>query len=776
MGKIYNKNVHGDDSMELFRRLSFAMVLLTLVGCGGGDGGLSNGGNPDPGDGDDNNLTISLALSSDTVSEQNPVTITATVMDGSNAVANKLVSFLVSDSSLAYLSPENGAATTNSEGIVEIQLLVGTKSGGGTITASIDSETVTNTIAFNSAGDGEVIVEGPEVADITLIANAQQLASSGAQEVLLTAIAKDGNNNLVKDATLAFSSDSGQIQVTNAVTGDNGQASAILRTQGNPENRTIKVTAIKGTVSDDIDVFVVGTNVQLTGSSSLALGDVNTFIINVVNSDSEGIAGAEVALSLSGQASEAGGEVADITIPDSVITDASGQATVSIVGNSGGSNSIVASTLGATTTKSVSVQADSFTFTSFNDGNGTIINPSSAITLPDVLLSDTATVTLTWNRSNTPVADGTVVEFTTTRGTLPSNQGVITNGTVSVTVNSSDAGDAIVTFTGTDGDVVLSNSLEFEFVAESVDTVIAQASPSSIGPSGQTSTISVIVKDANGNLVKNKVIDFNLSDTTGGSIFPASAVTDSSGNASTVYTSNAVSAQDDVAITATVRDQQDKSDTVTLTVADRELFIALGTGNEIQDNVTTYTKQFIAFVTDADGNPVVGQKLTISSVPEGYYKGQWVRIYDGDEFIRWETRGEVATNGTHYCTNEDVNRDGILDPGEDTNNNGFLTPGNVVASLLTVSVENDNTVVVEAITDDEGKVNIDLVYAQSYGNWVDINLIVSGKVSGTESSVKTTYSLPVSGEDVSNEDVAPPMSNVSNWGPFGLRANCSVPD
>ncbi|NMP33503.1 hypothetical protein HII17_18300 [Thalassotalea sp. M1531] len=762
--------------MELFRRLSFAMVLLTLVGCGGGDGGLSNGGNPDPGDGDDNNLTISLALSSDTVSEQNPVTITATVMDGSNAVANKLVSFLVSDSSLAYLSPENGAATTNSEGIVEIQLLVGTKSGGGTITASIDSETVTNTIAFNSAGDGEVIVEGPEVADITLIANAQQLASSGAQEVLLTAIAKDGNNNLVKDATLAFSSDSGQIQVTNAVTGDNGQASAILRTQGNPENRTIKVTAIKGTVSDDIDVFVVGTNVQLTGSSSLALGDVNTFIINVVNSDSEGIAGAEVALSLSGQASEAGGEVADITIPDSVITDASGQATVSIVGNSGGSNSIVASTLGATTTKSVSVQADSFTFTSFNDGNGTIINPSSAITLPDVLLSDTATVTLTWNRSNTPVADGTVVEFTTTRGTLPSNQGVITNGTVSVTVNSSDAGDAIVTFTGTDGDVVLSNSLEFEFVAESVDTVIAQASPSSIGPSGQTSTISVIVKDANGNLVKNKVIDFNLSDTTGGSIFPASAVTDSSGNASTVYTSNAVSAQDDVAITATVRDQQDKSDTVTLTVADRELFIALGTGNEIQDNVTTYTKQFIAFVTDADGNPVVGQKLTISSVPEGYYKGQWVRIYDGDEFIRWETRGEVATNGTHYCTNEDVNRDGILDPGEDTNNNGFLTPGNVVASLLTVSVENDNTVVVEAITDDEGKVNIDLVYAQSYGNWVDINLIVSGKVSGTESSVKTTYSLPVSGEDVSNEDVAPPMSNVSNWGPFGLRANCSVPD
>jgi len=34
----------------------------------------------------------------------------------------------------------------------------------------------------------------------------------------------------------------------------------------------------------------------------------------------------------------------------------------------------------------------------------------------------------------------------------------------------------------------------------------------------------------------------------------------------------------------------------------------------------------------------------------------------------------------------------------------------------------------------------------------------------------------VSGEDVSNEDIAPPLASIGNQGPFGLLANCSVAD
>lgn len=763
--------------MELFRRLSFAMVLLTLAGCGGGDGGLSTEGEiPTPDSGND--YTISLSLSSDTVSEQTPITITATVMNGSAPVSGKLVSFEVDDSDLANLEPENGAATTNSDGVVEIQLLAGSKSGGGVITASIDDGETSAEIAFNSTGGGGSV--DPQISEITLFANSQQLASSGAQEVLLTAIAKNSDNNLISGVDISFISDSGDILVTtseegvkSSTTNENGVATASLRTQGNPENRAILVTALNGSVSDEVNVYVVGTEVQLSGSSSLALDDQNTFILNVLNSDSEGIADVEVALSLANTPADG---VANLSFPATVTTSPEGQAVVTVIGETGGTNAIVATALGASVAKSVTVQADSFQFTSFNNGNGSNVNPSEGASAADVLLSDTATVTLTWNRSGEPVADGTTVEFSTTRGTLAAGSGVVTGGEVSATLTSSDAGKAIVTFTGTDGDITLTNQLEFEFVAETVDRLVAQASPSSIGPNEQTSTISVVARDPNGNLVKNKTIVFSLSDTTGGSIFPAEAVTDSDGSASTVYTSNTVSAQNEVVITATVKDQPTVSDSVELTVADRELFIALGTGNEIEDNETTYTKRFVAFVTDADSNPVVNQKLTISAVPEGYYKGQWVPLYDGDEFIVWDTRGVDPNNQPHYCTNEDTNRDGILDPGEDTNNNGALTPGNVIAALLTLSTEGDAVATTEAFTDNEGKVLIDLVYAQSYGSWVDINLIVSGKVSGTESSVMTTYTLPNSAEDVNNEDISPPTAAIGMNGPFGLLPSCTTPN
>lgn len=866
--------------MELFRRLSFAMVLLTLVGCGGGDGGLSNGETTTPaldveaqigisgpttfqtpaevtinikenGNGvanasislsiNDSNLAnfesdatsvttdsngdasillisgnqtgegeitltyrasngedftytlpftnaggavvIQLALSNAQVSNAEPATVQASVTFEGEPY-DVLVAFTVDDAELANFNPENGRVLAEN-GIATIELLAGSKAGAGQVVASVISpfgEQVDAGIYFESAGDGQDNSSGPAVAEITLYADTQQLASSGAQEVVLTAIAKDINNILLSDVDVSFFADSGDILIStsdsgvkSSTTNESGQASAILRTQGNPENRTIEVTAQSGTATDNVNVFVVGTSIQFSGSSSLALNDENSFILNVLNSDSEGIADVEVSLSL---AEEPADGIASLTFPNTVTTNPEGQAVVTVVGNTGGVNTLLATALGATSAKDVSVQADSFLFTDFDNGNGVNVDPNATESLPDVLLSDVATVTLTWNRSNAPVADGTVVEFSTTRGTLSASSGVVTDGQVSVTLNSTDAGRAIVTFTGQDGDTEITNQLEFEFVAETVDRLIAQASPNSIGPDGQTSTISVVARDANGNLVKNKTIVFSLNDTSGGTIFPAEAITDSNGSASTVYTSNTVSAQDDVSITATVKDQPSISDLVTLTVADRELFIALGTGNEIQEtnSGTTYTKQFVAFVTDADSNPVTNQRLTISAVPEGYYKGLWVRVYENGEFVRWEARHENTISSPHYCTNEDTNLDGILDPGEDTNNDGSLTPGNVIASLISVSVDGDDTAIVEAVTDDEGKVLIDLVYAQSYGHWVDINLIVSGKVTGSESSTQTTYTLPVSGEDISDEEVIPPAASIGTQSPFGLTASCSVPD
>ena len=302
--------------------------------------------------------------------------------------------------------------------------------------------------------------------------------------------------------------------------------------------------------------------------------------------------------------------------------------------------------------------------------------------------------------------------------------------------------------------------MKFEFVAETAATIVAQAYPVSIGPNGDTSTISVVVRDANGNLVKNKTIVFHLSDISGGEILTASAVTNSSGYASTIYKSTAISGHVEVSIKAEVKGNTAVNDSVSLTVADREVFIAVGTGNSmIQVDETTYNKQYSVFVTDIDSNPVEDVVLTVSAIPKDYHKGYWVVVLKDGEFDHY------APFYTATCENEDGSNgggiNGILETGEDFNGDEKLTPGNLVAALN------------EVTTDEFGRAVIDMQYAEIFGTWADINLVVSTKVNGTESFAQAIFTLPVMGEDVTEEG-NPPASNIGGNSPFGFAADCAI--
>jgi len=209
-------------------------------------------------------------------------------------------------------------------------------------------------------------------------------------------------------------------------------------------------------------------------------------------------------------------------------------------------------------------------------------------------------------------------------------------------------------------------------------------------------------------------------------------------------------------VVATVVEDTSKTETVTLTVAERELFITLGTGNElIEVDSTTYNKEYTVFVTDVNSNPLEGETIQISAVPATYYKGDWVQVLDeNDDFVVW------AADHTAECQNEDFNVDGILDvdDGEDINGDGALTPGNVV------SAEGEVT------TDEQGRAVINILYPQNYAHWIDINLVATGKVVGSESSDRATFMLPVLSTDVDDEFVSPPPA------PFGSSSNCDDVD
>ena len=767
--------------MQLFRRLSFTMLLMsmmTLVACGGGDGDLTGGGDGEGGTA--NTATLSITKSEGDLSATNDITISASLLLDSNgaAVVGKLITFTLNDPSIAVFDPVAGTAITDASGIATITVKVTDVAGGVEVTATAvgsDSDTGSASIGFTSLGDGVQIVEGePQAASIRLFASSQQLASSGAQSIELSAIAKDENNNLLEGVTINFASDSGALGKvldesggSSNVTGPDGKVTMELSTQDEPSNRIINVTVTSGGITDSLEIEVVGTTLTLTGSSSLAINDATNYIVKVLDSDGNGVAKTAVTLSLGG-----GDAGIELPSPALVTTDAEGQALLQVTGTSGGTNSIVVTALGATASQDVSVQADSFLFTSFTNGNDTV-NPSNTPIVPDVSLVQTASITLTWMRDNAVVPNGKSVSFTTTRGNLNVNSATTVDGEVTATLTSTDAGTALVTFVGSDvvdGKAVeLTNQVEFEFFADTAATIKAQASPNSIGPNEQTSTISVVVKDVNGNLVKNKRIKFVLEDVSGGAIFPATAVTDSSGSASTIYTSNNTSAKDAVAITAVVEDTPAITDTVNLTVSNRELFISLGTGNEIEELGTTdYVKEYSVFVTDAESNAVDNVELTVSAIPENYYKGLWVPTYDGSDFVLWLALGEGSTNtpGPVYlpktaCANEDANFDGILDDGEDFNGDGELTPGNIVSISGTL------------VTDADGRSVIKVTYPQSYGHWLDVKLIVSGKVTGSENSTQAIFTLPVSIDDINVEDAIPPTQGIGTIGPFGLSNDCS---
>ena len=333
-------------------------------------------------------------------------------------------------------------------------------------------------------------------------------------------------------------------------------------------------------------------------------------------------------------------------------------------------------------------------------------------------------------------------------------------------IRSTNAGPAVLTATCPDpnpttaGDAcddAPSTQIEIEFIATTPASLILQASPTSLGSNtgdsrSQQSIVTAVVRDEEGNFVKNQIVNFTLTDVTGGDIFPASATTDSFGKASTVYTAGAAtSAKDRVIIEAEVQGTG-VDDEVTITVAREALFVALGTGNTIQVVAENqYGQPYKALVTDVNGNPISGARVELSVLPIRYQKGFYTLFFDEDLCLGW---GKILTvspsstlpnpdNDDRACNNEDVNQNGILDPGEDINNNGELDPENVAAVPATAH-------------------HRCLWFCRFYPalserrTWVEIELSARVTVAGSEGFTRARFFLRGVVDDFNDCDVAPP--------------------
>lgn len=252
--------------MELLRRFSFTLLLMmltTLVACGGGDGGLSREGDGNGGGSTgENPIVISLALSNQKVTGQSPVTIAATVTQGSAVVPNKTVTF---SSDIGAFSPSSGTALTNDAGVAEITLTAGNIRGAGTITATV-STGEEGTIDFSTQGDDIGVVGDINIA-VSLVDSdgnpTDTITSSKSGKVIATI------NGISTPLIVSFVTTVGEIPIATAITNADNQASVDILAGG---------SLGAGSITASIESGETGQVLLVVGSSTVIMGSGDPFV------------------------------------------------------------------------------------------------------------------------------------------------------------------------------------------------------------------------------------------------------------------------------------------------------------------------------------------------------------------------------------------------------------------------------------------------------------------------------------------------------------------
>ena len=550
----------------------------------------------------------------------------------------------------------------------------------------------------------------------------------------LTAVVLSANKQTVAGVPVTFSPGNDTTAYISNVSGtsdDGGVVTAKLNLGTNKVNRTIAVTATAGAATATNSIDVIGTAITVSGTDSVAFGADTTLTFSLKDSAGTPLQG--VALSL---ASKTGNTI--VMTPTTGITNSSGQVSAVVTASKAGDDVITASGGGATATKTLSVSSANFAFSA-----PTLVAPATTIDIP---LSPPTTVSVNWNDAAAGGPQvGKQITFASSRGAVSGSPATTdATGTASVTVSSPlSSGPAIITASGPGGTPAA--TLNVVFVATSASSVTVQAIPSTIQISNtsasqttNSSTITAVVRDAAGNLVKNAGVNFSVTaDPSGGTLTAARGITDVSGSASVTYIAGNISSpQNGVVIAATVSDVNGTvpslsvTNTTALTVTGQSLFVRLGTDSTVGSSPPLDVKQYIAIVTDSGGHPVVGTEVRFVLRPGHYMKGTYSAAPPTSTTTTTDPVTGAVTSVTTVglaqqfisaiCANEDTDFSGIITPSKDLNGNGQLDPGGIAS------------VGPSATTDANGIATASITYPKSYATWVEVTLEARTGVAGND--------------------------------------------
>jgi Bacterial Ig-like domain (group 1) len=662
-------------------------TLTGFSGCGGGGSGCSTfatcASSSSGGGGSNGVATVTLTTSVATIPTDGSAlaTITATALNANrNAVSGATVTFSASAGSVVIVSD-----TTDDNGVASATVSGSGVASGTNITVTATSGAISGTIVVQ-------VINAQQT--ISLTTSEPQMPSNGSTPATITALVRGASNQLLPAVAVNFSATSGGLSGSNpSVTGANGAAAIQLVTAGDPTDRVITVTATAGSSTAQIAVSVIGTTLNLAGPNTLISGNQGTYTVALTDSGGAGIGNEPVVITDS-----AGNTLSAANL----VTDAAGNASFTMTAGPNASDTLTATSLGLTAQEAITISNQLFSFTV----------PATGTNIP---ISTSQAVAVTWTAGGAAQV-GKTVTFSTTRGIFGGVAGevsttAVTDGTGTATVNisSTSAGPAVITASGT-GVTAQDN---VNFVATAPTLLVLQASPDTVPTEGQ-STISATLTDANGNLVANQTIDFELQDVTGGSLSVGTAITNSQGQAQTVYTaSGSASAKDGVTITGTVPAfPVVPAGQVSLTVGGQTVFLSLGTGAFISENAakTQFIMPWVVTAVDSAGNPVDGVNITLVVSSVSYSKGTW----------------SVPASSTMWVQDQVVICPATTNP---------VFPGNVAAVAPSTVTTNE--------TSEPGSAALNVLYPENYAAWVDVTLTATATVTGTQSSSSTSFVLPI---------------------------------
>lgn len=570
-----------------------------------------------------------------------------------------------------------------------------------------------------SGGDGDATGD-QSPALISIGVSSAQVKSDNSESISVTASVLDDKNVAVSGVTVSFSASGGVLADGSAVTDENGLATVAFSSGLNDKsNRQVTIEAATASLSPvQVPVQITGSTINLTSLDTQTLDDsganLDRLIIQVTDAGGVPIFNTPVSLSISGSST------GRVNLPaSSEATDVNGEVALNITGSVSGNVTLDVTAAGATASIDYIVQVSGSVFGIVSPTE----DPTGSATTEQVIVSVD---------SPSP-GPGNMVVFSTTLGVFSSGGASgrvlnvpVTNGRAQAALTSSEAGIATIQVNDfNDTTVKDSMTVAFYAPASQASQVTLQISNSVVATSiddvKNTVNLYASVLNQADQVVGGAPVLFTLSNTTGGGEFisPAIAYTDSSGVATSIFTSGSLGSDAaGVLVTATVMGGVGTpTDSVSVVIGGTASSIGIGLSTKIAATAddTAYEYAVSVIVADANGNPVPNAQVSLKLWPRRYRQGQSVT-----------DRGSCTSL---IYDNEDQNRNLRLDPGEDLNSDGMMTPIPSAAGTIPATVT----------VDEFGVGTFKVTFLKTYSTYIEAELTASTIVGGSEYSSQLVW-------------------------------------